>query len=116
MIRMKTDKMQKQLYIVISQTGTLLSRIIKIITRAEYNHASISISEDLQQMYSVGRMHPYNPVWGGFVIESPQSGIFKRFSNTRVIVLAVDISEERYIEICERLNMMWLQRRKFHYI
>lgn len=31
----------KQLYIVISQTGTLLSRILKQITGAEYNHASI---------------------------------------------------------------------------
>ena len=31
----------KQLYIVISQTGTLLSRILKALTGAEYNHASI---------------------------------------------------------------------------
>ena len=37
----------KQLYIVISQTGTLLSRILKQITGAEYNHASISLSRDL---------------------------------------------------------------------
>ena len=41
----------KQLYIVISQTGTLLSRILKQITGAEYNHASISLSRDLERMY-----------------------------------------------------------------
>lgn len=40
----------KQLYIVISQTGTLLSRILKQITGAEYNHASISLSRDLERM------------------------------------------------------------------
>ena len=56
----------KQLYIVISQTGTLLSRILKQITGAEYNHASISLSRDLERMYSFGRRHPYNPFWGGF--------------------------------------------------
>ena len=39
----------KQLYIVISQTGTLLSRILKQITGAEYNHASISLSRDLER-------------------------------------------------------------------
>ena len=61
----------RQLYIVISQTGTLLSRILKQITGAEYNHASISLSRDLERMYSFGRRHPYNPFWGGFVIESP---------------------------------------------
>ena len=43
----------KQLYIVISQTGTLLSRILKQITGAEYNHASISLSRDLERMYSL---------------------------------------------------------------
>ena len=48
----------KQLYIVISQTGTLLSRILKHITGAEYNHASISMSRDLEKMYSFGRRHP----------------------------------------------------------
>ena len=74
----------KQLYIVISQTGTLLSRILKQITGAEYNHASISLSRDLERMYSFGRRHPYNPFWGGFVIESPRTGTFKRFSETKV--------------------------------
>ena len=63
----------KQLYIVISQTGTLLSRILKYITGAEYNHASISLSRDLDKMYSFGRRHPYYPFWGGFVIESPHA-------------------------------------------
>ena len=33
----------KQLYIVISQTGTLLSRILKQITGAEYNLSLIHI-------------------------------------------------------------------------
>lgn len=74
----------KQLYIVISQTGTLLSRILKQITGAEYNHASISLSRDLERMYSFGRRHPYNPFWGGFVIESPRTGTFKRFRNQGV--------------------------------
>ena len=42
----------KQVYIVISQTGTVLSRILKLITGAEYNHASISLADDLSVMYS----------------------------------------------------------------
>ena len=85
----------KQLYIVISQTGTLLSRILKQITGAEYNHASISLSRDLERMYSFGRRHPYNPFWGGFVIESPRTGTFKRFSETKVLVLSVSVTEEQ---------------------
>ena len=73
----------RQLYIVISQTGTLLSRILKQITGAEYNHASISLSRDLERMYSFGRRHPYNPFWGGFVIESPRTGTSSVFPKPR---------------------------------
>ena len=91
----------KQLYIVISQTGTILSRILKQITGAEYNHASISLSRDLERMYSFGRRHPYNPFWGGFVIESPRTGTFKRFSETKVLVLSVSVTEEQHAELKE---------------
>ena len=49
---MDSKKQTRQLYIVLSQTGTLLSRLIRYITGAEYNHASISMSEDLEKMYS----------------------------------------------------------------
>lgn len=51
----------KQIFIVITQTGTMLSRILKRITGAEYNHASLSLSQDLTRMYSFGRRHPYTP-------------------------------------------------------
>lgn len=105
----------KQLYIVLSQTGTMLSRILKLLTGAEYNHASISVSDDLMQMYSFGRRHPYNPFWGGFVKESPQMGTFKRFSNTRIIVLKLSISEEVYREILKRLVKMYEHREEYHY-
>ncbi len=105
----------KQIYIVISQTGTLLSRILKYITGAEYNHASISLSKDLDTMYSFGRRYPYNPFWGGFVIESPHTGTFKRFSNTKAMILSVNIREDQYAELRNVLERMWKRRKKYHY-
>lgn len=112
---MKAQQQTKQLYIVISQTGTLLSRILKLVTGAEYNHASIGVSADLKKLYSFGRRHPYNPFWGGFVMESPCRGTFKRFSNTKVVVIAVEIQEEQYIEICKYLMQMYRHREIYHY-
>lgn len=107
--------MPKQVYIVISQTGTMLSRILKLVTKAEYNHASISLVPDLDTMYSFGRKHAYNPFWGGFVKESPRWGTFKRFSNTRVIVLAVTVSEEQYQAMQAKLNTMLCEQDQYHY-
>ena len=100
----------KQIFIVITQTGTMLSRILKRITGAEYNHASLSLSQDLTRMYSFGRRHPYNPFWGGFVIESPHVGTFRRFSDTTAVILAVEITEERYAALEATLETMWARR------
>ena len=70
------------IYIVVTQTGTVLSRILKIVTKAEYNHVSISLDPSLDQMYSFGRKNAYNPIWGGMVQECPKWGTFKRISGT----------------------------------
>lgn len=42
----------KTIYIVLSQTGTVLSRVLRLFTRAEYNHVSIALDENLDYMYS----------------------------------------------------------------
>ena len=106
---------KKQIYIVITQTGTILSRILKLFTGAEYNHSSVSLSSDLSQMYSFGRKHPYNAIWGGFVVESITAGTFKRFYKTKAIVIAVDIDEELYLQLGRHLHEMYLKRKEYHY-
>ena len=42
----------KQIFIVITQTGTMLSRILKRITGAEYNHASLSLDRKSTRLNS----------------------------------------------------------------
>ena len=112
---MEQKQIQNYIYIVVSQTGTILSSILKHVTGYKYNHASLSLSADLSTMYSFGRIHPYNPVWGGFVQESPSSGTFKRFSGTEVVVLAVPVPKETYAALADHLREMYCHRRSYHY-
>ena len=105
----------KQVYIVISQTGTVLSRILKLITGAEYNHASISLADDLSVMYSFGRRNPYNPFWGGFVCESASTGLFKRFPKTEVIVLEMALDAQKHQKISKAIDDMKLNKKKLKY-
>lgn len=105
----------KQVYIVISQTGTVLSRILKLITGAEYNHASISLSDDLSVMYSFGRRNPYNPFWAGFVTESVHFGTFKRFRETKVTVLAVDVNLKKYEAMRSFIDTMLITKDDYSY-
>lgn len=48
-------------------------------------------------------------------MESPHAGTFKRFSNTEVLILSVDITEEQYADLENRLAAMWNQRKKYRY-
>ena len=105
----------KKVYIVLSQTGTVLSRILKLVTRAPYNHSSIALTDDLQTMYSFGRVNPYNPFLGGFVQESPAYGTFKRFKNTKVMVLETEISEDVYSELGQLIQQMMKEQARYHY-
>lgn len=52
---------------------------MRALTHAEYCHASISLDERLEEMYSFGRVNPYNPFWGGYVRESPDYGMISNF-------------------------------------
>lgn len=86
----------KEIYIVLTYTGTMLARIIKAFTGNEFAHVSIALDVELKNMYSFGRLNPYNPFIGGFVHEYIDDGTFKRFKNTVSKVYAIQIEDEKY--------------------
>ena len=86
----------KKIYIILTHTGTILSQIIKCWTKDEFSHISIALDADLEQMYSFGRLNPYNPFWGSFVHEHINKGTFKRFKKTRAEVYSMFVTDEQY--------------------
>lgn len=86
----------KKIYIILTHTGTLLSTIIKYYTKDEFSHISIALDADLEEMYSFGRLHPYNPFFGSFVHEHINKGTFKRFKNTKAEVYSMFVTDEQY--------------------
>lgn len=105
----------KNIYIVVSKTETALSRIIRLFTKCDYNHSSLSLDKSLENMFSFGRLDPYNPLIGGFVQEGRNIGTFKRFSNTHVMVLQVPVGESSYEAIKEEIQEMYLSRNRYRY-
>lgn len=93
-----------RIYIILTYTGTFLSKIIKKFTKAEFSHVSISLDEELNKMYSFGRLNPYNPFIGGFVHEGINIGTFKRFKKTKAAVYSLNITIEQYKKIEEMIN------------
>lgn len=107
--------MEKSIYVVLSQTGTMFSRALKFFTHAEYNHASISLNPTLDTMYSFGRLNPYNPFIGGFVEEGKDIGTFKRFYKTKAMVIEFKVSVEKYNAIKFFIEYFKNNKQDFHY-
>ena len=104
----------KKVYIVLTHTGTALSRIIKSFTKDEFSHISIALDIHLKQMYSFGRLNPYNPFWGGFVHEYIDKGTFKRFYNTKAKVYSLEVTQKQYEEIKNAIKQIESKNYKFN--
>ena len=105
----------KKIYIILTYTGTILSRIVKIYTRKEYSHVSISLDRDLNQMYSFGRLNPYNPFIGGFVHEGVDRGTFKRFKKTKTKIYSMEIDEEKYERLEEIIENIQQKKKLYKF-
>ena len=105
----------KSLYLVVSHSGTFISNVVRLVTRDIYSHVSISLNDQLTEMYSFGRKNAYNPFVGRYVKQSRYSGIFKRFSKTRVAVIKVDVPEQVYNGIKNQLEEMYVNRDQYKY-
>lgn len=69
---------EKKVYILLTDTGSYFTRLIKLFTKKPYNHASIAFDSELSEVYSFGRKQVGNPFRGGFVKENLQQGFFKQ--------------------------------------
>lgn len=96
----------KKIYIVLTHTGTVISKIVKAYTGKQFSHVSIALDSELLQMYSFGRLHPSNPFFGGFVHEYVHKGTFKRFYNTTSKIYSLEVTDEQYEIIQETIKEM----------
>lgn len=90
--------MNKKIYLVFSHTNTVLSKMIKFVTKNEYSHVSISFDKKCRIMYSFGRKYDINPFYGIFKIENINEGLFKK-SNAKIAIYELDVSEYVYENI-----------------
>ena len=105
----------KEIYIVLTHTGTTLSRIIKYYTKEKYIHVSIGLDSDLKELYSFGRLNPYNPYKGGFIHEELNKGTFARFRNTIGAVYSLKLTAEQYEKINCLIKTMKLNKDKYKF-
>lgn len=93
--------MNRKIYVLLTDTGTIFTKIIKLYTKKPHNHASIVIDDHFNKVYSFGRRNPRNPFMAGFVQENIRGGIFR---NADCAIYCVTITEKQFQKILAKIK------------
>lgn len=105
----------KNIYIILSQSGTIVSRVLKWFTHDDFNHASICIDEDFSKFYSFGRIYLWHPFVGGFVTENAFTHVLGRFKYVPSLILKKEVTDEQYETIINTINMFVDNPKNYNY-
>jgi hypothetical protein len=103
------------IYLVMTATGTLISRCIGLYTRARYNHISLCLDSRINEFYSFGRKIRWFPLIGGFVVEHIDSGMFKAYGETTCAIYKLEISEEKFERLEKEITPFIKNKRLYGY-
>lgn len=103
---------EKQVYILLTNTGSLLTRLIKLYTKKPYNHASIAFDRQLSEVYSFGRKTVRNPFIGGFVKEDVKAGLFKQAD---CAIYSMTVTKDQIQKIKQHLKPFEVQKKDYRY-
>lgn len=91
----------REIYIVLTNTGTVLANIISYCTKEHLSHVSISFDKELKEVYSFGRKYQRNPFVGGFIQENIMGYVFQR---SECAVYRIKVTEINYQHIRSQVN------------
>lgn len=101
----KNSESNRSIYIMLSHTGTIFTRMISQYTKAAYNHVTLCMNKELQENYSFGRKIPWIAISGGFVKEIvDEGGVYDYFPKTQSQVYELTVSEKQYNNLQKELE------------
>lgn len=103
---------ERKVYLLLTDTGTLFTRMIKLYTKECHNHASIGFDCELTEVYSFGRKRPRNPFIGGFVKEDIRSELFRKAT---CAVYVFTVTENQYDNMLRLIKEIDANKQKYRY-
>lgn len=103
---MKINKEKRKIYVVLTKTNTIFARTIRMYTKTGYSHASISLDDDFNTLYSFSRKYTNNPFIGRFRKENIYEGVFGKCDQLPCLILEKEIDLDQYNIIKNKLLEM----------
>lgn len=96
----------KKIYILLTKSGTIVSRLVSLFTKDKYTHVSISFEECLQPMYSSSRKNGVTILPAGPCVENFYRGYLKRHPLIPCALYELKVSEEVYNEAKKNVEVI----------
>ncbi len=106
----------KKIYIVLSQSYSILAKTIKLFTKDKYSHISISFNKDCTNMYSIGRKYKYCPFIGKYMNESIYKGLYSVSPRAEILIYELTISDEKYKNIKRLLDKYGIPCKGYNFL
>ena len=102
---------ERTIYILLTRSGTWVSRLIHLATQDRYTHASIGLDGPDGPFYSFARKYRYLALPAGLVEE--QVTVHRRA--VPCCLYELKVSEESYARLRRKLSSMYVQREEYRY-
>lgn len=105
----------RYIYLMLTRSTTILSKIIFLATGAQYTHVSLGLDSPSGPFFSFGREYSTFLFPSGFVSESPATGLWARHPETPCCLLRTEVSESAYQSLAAQVSLMELNRKRYHF-
>ena len=102
---------ERTVYILLTRSGTWLSRLIHLATQDRYTHASIGLDGPTGPFYSFGRKYEHFALPAGLVEEQ----VTLRRRTVPCCLYELKVSQETYFRLRRQLNCMYARREEYGY-
>ena len=105
----------KNIYIVLTRSNTLVSKLIYAATGARYTHAALAMEPDLTNLAGFGRKQPDAMFPAGYIRESIYEGIMGQSGQMECAVYRIPVSGKIYRTLQAILSDMDYRADQYHY-
>lgn len=104
----------KSIYIMLTKSETVLSKLVHFVTKDTYTHASISFDHDLGTLYSSSRKNGRTLFPAGPCRESLRSGYYRHHDHIPCVVYELHVSDKAYERAKREVEAIMAEADRYH--
>lgn len=107
--------MKKTIYVLLTRSGTWVSKIIHWTTADAYTHASIAFDESLQPLYSFSRRFVNLPLPAGLQTEPLDKGFYKKYEAIPCALYELQVEDHVYEAVRQEVTLMMADAPRYRF-